>query len=217
MLKLSPKGQQLIEMYTTMASSGYKLNDGSTIDVAFSDFESRRFRSDIKRIFRKHEVRSVLDYGCGGSDWNEKGFDPETGNSAVEFYGLDRAFSYEPARGIDERSSAIADSVISFDVLEHIFISDIPNVLRDIFTNAKKVVILNVACYPANARLPNGENAHITVRAPLWWKGQVDSIATEFPGIEIYLGCSQEWGKLAFFEVFGEGIWQKSNTFVAYN
>ena len=28
---------------------------------------------------------------------------------------------------------------------------------------------INVACYNAAALLPNGENAHVTVRAPSWW------------------------------------------------
>ena len=57
-----------------------------------------------------------------------------------------------------------------FDVLEHIFISDIPYVIHDVFSYSKKLVIINVACYEASALLPNGENTHITVRPPLWWK-----------------------------------------------
>ena len=214
MLTLSKKGQDLVRLYTTMANSGYDRADGSSVDVAFSDFESRRFRSHIKKIFDKHKIKTVLDYGCGGSDWNETGFDPNSGHSALKYYNIENAFRYEPARNIDERAASVADCVLSFDVLEHIFISDVPNVLRDMFSNAKKIVVLNVACYPASARLPNGENAHITVRPPLWWKGQVDSIASEFPSIEVYLGCSESYGKLGFFNVFGESIWQNSPTFV---
>ena len=57
--------------------------------------------------------------------------------------------------------------VLCFDVLEHIFINDIPWVLKELFENAKQCVIINVAFYKAAALLPNGENAHITVRPPL--------------------------------------------------
>ena len=53
------------------------------------------------------------------------------------------------------------DLVLCFDVLEHIFINDIPWVLKELFENAKQCVIINVACYKAAALLPNGENAHI--------------------------------------------------------
>ncbi len=48
--------------------------------------------------------------------------------------------------------------------------SDVPAVLRDILSLADRLVVLNVACYKANALLPNGENAYITARHPFWWK-----------------------------------------------
>ena len=36
---------------------------------------------------------------------------------------------------------------------------------------ANRLVVLNIACYKATALLPNGKNAHVTVRDPMWWKG----------------------------------------------
>ena len=45
-----------------------------------------------------------------------------------------------------------------------IFISDIPTVLRDMFSYAKSLILINVACFPAAAKLPNGENAHCTLK-----------------------------------------------------
>ena len=77
--------------------------------------------------------------------------------------------------------------VLCFDVLEHIFISDIPFVLYEIFKNSKKLVVINVACYEAAALLPNNENAHITVRPPQWWKGCIDTVASNFPKIKYIL------------------------------
>lgn len=129
-----------------------------------------------------------------------------------QYFDVDKAFRYEPARQIDERK--LADCVTSFDVLEHVFISDIPNVIRDILSYAKKLVIVNVACYPARALLPNGENAHITVRPPLWWKGMFDSIAVEYPNVDIYLLCSEAHRQINGFEVYSANRWQSDDKFV---
>jgi hypothetical protein len=204
-MKLSKKGQSLIKLYNAMATEGYDRTDGAYITDAFSDFESRAYRKIIKKILTQNHVKTVLDYGCGGSNWNLPGFDSETGQSAEEYYQLNHAYHYEPARNTDERT--LVDCVISFDVLEHVFISDIPNTIREIFSLAKKIVIINVACYPAAAKLPNGENAHITVRHPAWWKGMFDAIVPEFPDIEILLFASTGYRKTDNFEIYSGKRW----------
>lgn len=107
--------------------------------------------------------------------------------------------------------------MVSFDVLEHIFVADVPKVLRDIYSCADRLVILNVACYPAAALLPNGENAHITVRQPLWWKGMVDCITPEFPNVTTCLICSTAWRQATGFPQWSGNGWQASETFVIAN
>ena len=107
----------------------------------------------------------------------------------------------------------MADCVIALDVLEHIFISDIPNVLRDIFSNSNNLVILNIASYPATARLPNGENAHITIRPSLWWKGMIDSIAIEYPSILILLLVSNSIKRIDKYPIWKADSWNHSKTF----
>ena len=214
-IKFSRKGQELIRMYEKMAKEGYDRIDEQRIDVAFSDFELRPYRDQICSIFNEHSISTVLDYGCGGSDWMAKGFDDTSNKSAVEYFGLQNAYRYEPARDLDERQQV--DCVLSFDVLEHVFISDVPSVLRDMFSYASKTIILNAACYSAAAQLPNGENAHITVRPPAWWKGMVDSIAVEFPDISIYLFCSPAWRNSSVFPVWSANMWQESSSFVVDN
>jgi|TARA_B110000967_G_scaffold154000_1_gene158577 hypothetical protein len=209
--KLSKKGQQLIEMYKIMVSGGYMRKDGVDLRDAFADFSSRFYRIPIKEQFKEFEIKTVLDYGCGGSDWTEKNFS-ENGESAQEFYELNKCFRYEPARGFDERVQV--DCVISFDVLEHVFIADVENTLNDIFSYAKKLVILNIACYPANALLPNGENAHITVRDKNWWKAQLDNCALRFPNIYIQLLTSNDWQKTESFPVYRGQDWLDSEEFV---
>ena len=207
----SKKGLELLQMYESMALHGYERQDNSKVEVAFSDFELRAYRNQIKPVFNEYQIECVLDYGCGGSDWNTLGFDPDTNQSASEYFSLINAWRYEPARNIDERQTV--DCVVSFDVLEHIFIADVPNVLRDMFSYASKLLILNIACYPAAAKLPNGENAHITVRDPLWWKGMVDCISIEFPQVKVWLICSTGWRQSSDFKIWSAGQWQDSAAF----
>ncbi len=211
-LKVSKKGRELIKMYEKMARAGYERVDQQRVDVAFSDFELRAYRAQIASIFNQYSISTILDYGCGGSDWRASGFDEVSDQSAVEYFGLQNAYRYEPARDIDERRQV--DCVVSFDVLEHIFIADVPAVLRDMFSYASKLMILNVACYPAAAKLPNGENAHITVRHPVWWKGMVDCISIEYPTTSVCLICSVGWRKSSMFPVWNANKWQKGKSFV---
>jgi hypothetical protein len=209
--KASPsiKQLELIKMYTDMAKSGYKTIDNQKIDSAFNDMEVRAFKKYVLSVFEKHDIKSILDYGCGGSDYNKQGFHDNL--SAKEYFHLEQISLYEPARNIDQRQPV--DSVVCFDVLEHIFIADIPNLIRELFSLAKKTLIINVACYPARALLPNGENAHITVRPHMWWKGAFDQIAIEYPEISINLWCSTGWRKVTMFEEYKANDWLQSVNF----
>ena len=214
-LKFSKKGQDLIKLYETMVIEGYDRTDNTRVEVSFSDFELRSYKEHIRPTLNKHQISTVLDYGCGGSNWTQQGFDEKTNQSAIEYFNLSNAYRYEPARDIDERQ--IVDCVISFDVLEHIFISDVPAVLRDMFSHTSKLLILNIACYKAAALLPNGENAHITVRPPHWWKGMLDSISVEYPDITIFLICSPGFRNSTAFPEWSANDWENSNTFVINN
>jgi len=212
-LVLSNKGIQLIEMYKQMAKEGYDTRRGDRVDDAFRDFELRYYRSKLRQILNEYSIATVLDYGCGGSDWETSGFD-KSGRSAKEYFKLENAYQYEPARNIDERQKV--DCVISFDVLEHIFIADVPLVLRDMFSCAKKLLVLNVACYPAAAKLPNGDNAHVTVRSPAWWKGMLDCISVEYPKVNILLICSKSWRNSSAVPIWQADNWQHNNSFITY-
>ena len=74
---LSKKGEELLKLYKSMANKGYMRQSGEKVNDAFSDFESRYYRDHINSTFIKVGVKTVVDYGCGGSDWNMKGFIPQ--------------------------------------------------------------------------------------------------------------------------------------------
>ena len=74
--------------------------------------------------------------------------------------------------------------MISTDVLEHIPEKVIPKTLNQIFERADKFVYLAICTRLAHAILPNGENAHCTVKEPDWWENHIlssnkDKILTE--------------------------------------
>ena len=85
-LMLSEKGQRLVNMYSEMAENGYATNLGADVKDAYNSFELRKIRDVVKNKFKQHDVRTVLDYGCGGSDWSAPGFENKI--SASDFFGL---------------------------------------------------------------------------------------------------------------------------------
>ncbi|MGO8757714.1 MAG: hypothetical protein ACLQG3_06280 [Terracidiphilus sp.] len=208
-MPLSNKGKELLDLYAAMARDGYATTDRQNVESAYNDMEMRAFREPLRKVFAEHRIATLLDYGCGGSDYESPGF--HEGLSALEYFHLEKVFRYEPARNIDERQRA--DAVLCFDVLEHVFISDLPQVVRELYSLAERLLVVNVACYPARALLPNGENAHITVRQPQWWKGFFDAISVEFPSVSVWLLCSTSWRKADAFSIWSGSDWMKSPTF----
>lgn len=208
---LSPQGQILIDFYKVMAKQGYSSVAGESIEVAFSDFEIRKFRELVRIFLDRNNVRTLLDFGGGGSEWDAPGFDDQTNLSAQHYFSLDKVTKFDPAR--ENSSITQADCVTCIDVLEHIFVADIENILNTIFTHATKCLVLNIACYSAGATLPNGENAHITVRTPDWWKGVIDLMSLRYPHVSVLLICSESYSEGVIFDVWRGKQWLESPEF----
>ena len=204
-IKLSKKGNALIKLYEEMAAKGIDRVDGTRKEKVYNDFQLRKFRHICKHQISNEKIKTVLDYGGGGSDWDAPGFDTGTKQSAKQFFQLQSVHTFEPARGLMEKKKA--DCVVCMDVLEHIFIEDIPKVVSELFALSKKLLVVNVACYKAAALLPNGENAHITVRGADWWKGVFDVISSNYKNIEVFLICSNTFSSGVIFKSFKFGDW----------
>ena len=210
-LKLSKQGEELIKLYEKMVKEGYSRRDGVEVKKAFSDFELRKFRNLCKEKISNNKIKTILDYGGGGSNWEELNFEPSTGENAKTFFKVEEVNTFEPARNLMEKKQS--DCVICMDVLEHIFIADVPNVIDELFSLSKNLLIINVACYKAAALLPNGENAHITIRSPVWWKGAIDTIAVKYPNIEVMLICSNTFKAGVIFETFKANDWLNNSNY----
>ena len=202
---LSAKGRQLIEMYKEIAANGFYSKYGTKVESVYNRFELRKFRTICREKLSDDDIATVLDYGGGGSDWDEPDFDLESGQSAKQYFDVSLVNTFEPARNKLEKTKS--DCVICMDVLEHIFIYDVPKVVSELFSLAKKLLIINVACYEADALLPNGENAHITSRNAEWWKGVIDATAVHFEDVEVMLICSTSYASGVVYEPFRSGDW----------
>lgn len=142
----------------------------------------------IRELIAASGARTLLDYGSGkGMLHDLQPLPLPDGGSApslMAYWGLERVRCYDPAYApFAERPAETFDLVICTDVLEHCPEEDIDWILGEIFGFARRAVFLCIAAYPANKTLPNGENAHATVRPPRWWAERLSHAALRRPGV----------------------------------
>ena len=101
--------------------------------------------------------QSALDYGCG------------QGGLLNHLKYIPKRVQYDPAiPEYDTLPEGTFDLVICSDVLEHIPESGLNDVLAKIAEYSKNAVIA-VSVIKAFEILPNGQNAHCTVKPKEWW------------------------------------------------
>lgn len=114
--------------------------------------------------------RSILDYGCGQSRLlNELAL-----GYAVELIRYDPAI---PAYAC--KPAGHADLLINVDVLEHIEEGDLDDVMAEMASLCRHAILI-IDTKPASAILPDGRNAHVTVRPHAWWR---ERLLRHFPAL----------------------------------
>lgn len=182
----SPAYLEMVEMYATLhehgASTHQKIDEKRAADDTFSGKMLMEHAPSIKQLIeRTHSVR-LLDYGSGkGKAYERKDIELPSGEKAAslkDYWNLETLRCYDPGfEPYSQLPTGTFDGVICIDVLEHITEPDIPWILEEIFGYAERFVFANIACYPAKKSLPNGQNAHCTVRSPDWWTGVIHGVA----------------------------------------
>ena len=76
------------------------------------------------------------------------------------------------------KPEAPADILLCLDVLEHIEMSSIDAVLRDIHSLTRQFCYLVIDLQPAVKQLADGRNAHILLAPPEWWISRVAQLFT---------------------------------------
>jgi hypothetical protein len=139
---------QYHEIYCTESDHG-KLYGRSSEDLL----------EKIAPIIFKENPKSIMDFGCGRS-------------SLINYFWKDgnrKLTKYDPA--IREHKKLVVehhDIVLCTDVFEHIpeiYLGGMIKTLHEISSKA----IITVSLIPARKKLPNGWNAHITIRPPEFW------------------------------------------------
>lgn len=125
----------------------------------------------INKIINDHEVKTALDYGCGKAQ-----FHPLEWSSFFT--------KYDPAYPLYEKKpTGKYDLVICTDVMEHIPEDSVDYIVNDLFSYAKKYLYVNISTRLADQILPNGDNAHATVKPEKWWNEVFNKISESYPGV----------------------------------
>jgi hypothetical protein len=126
----------------------------------------RFLRPEIKLL----RPRSILDYGCGQSrllDRLELGYPTEL----IRYDPAIPPYSRKPVRP--------ADLLINVDVLEHIEERDLDDVISEMVSLCRHAIII-IDTKPASTILPDGRNAHVTIRPHAWWR---ERLSRHFPAL----------------------------------
>jgi len=172
----------LLGMYKDM----HKASDGM-----FNGRSLLKFVDIIKAYLEANECKSILDYGCGKGILYSDNYDDltnEIDSPLHKHWNLDDYELFDPA--YEEHSKLPVhkkDAVICTDVLEHVAEDDLDWVVTEIFSYAKKIVFLNIACFEALKTLSDGRNAHISVFNPNDWLQFLANKSRDFKHLKIYL------------------------------
>jgi Glycosyltransferase GT-D fold/Methyltransferase domain len=110
----------------------------------------------VKILIETYHPKTILDYGCGE-------------NVLAETLKPHRVSGYDP--GITARAMLPkpCELVVCTDVLEHVEESKLDAVLDHLYRLTGKVAYLVISTKLANAILPDGRNAHLSVHPAEWW------------------------------------------------
>lgn len=147
----------LIEQYQTL----HRVDAG-----AFQGYSVLPHAWEIRRLIVKTRAKTLLDYGCGkGKQYSE--------DRVHEWWGVMPAL-YDPGvEPLSKKPAGSFDGVICTDVLEHVPEDDVPALIDDLIRRASRFVFVTACPRPASRLLPNGVNAHCTVKPEQWWRDMV--------------------------------------------
>jgi hypothetical protein len=218
----SPRFQELSRVYAHIHVGGLAQNDEEAGLGLFAGNSLLPFVEEIRTLIQATGSRTVLDYGCGKAGIHKaKTLVLPNGASSGplhDYWGGVKVALYDP--GVAEYSKLPQghfDGVISTDVLEHIPEEDIPWVLREFFDYADRFVFANIASYPAKKILPNGWNAHVTVKDASWWRLQIEAAAQGWRGQAYRFVVSEKRSGLSHLLAKARGIERMKRTAINWN
>lgn len=182
----SPRYHQLISQYQELHREGDPKRDHKPEDV-YPGISLLPHIAAIRELVRASGATTILDYGSGkglqygphhctvgGEEWD----------NLMDCWDVDYVHCYDPCHlPFSKLPEKRFGGVVTTDVLEHCPEEDLDWIVAEIFGYAEKFVFASVSCRPAIRHLPNGENAHCTVRPPEWWRALFERHAGASPGV----------------------------------
>jgi len=180
----SPRYQRLLHQYQVMHREG-ETHLGIPPDRTFPGKSLPPQAGRVKRLIDLTGARTVLDYGSGkGQQYMPMPFTDDAGviyADIASWWGV-KVTCYDPAYApFSNLPEGPFDGVVCTDVLEHCPEEDMEWIVGELFGYARLFVFANVACFPAQKRLPSGQNAHCTVRPVKWWRALIERVARRHP------------------------------------
>jgi hypothetical protein len=198
----SPRYRELLALYQQLHAEGER-SLGIPASRTFAGGSLPRHAPAIKRLIDATGSRTLLDYGAGkGEQYAAAKLELPDGTRIrrlADYWKVARIVAYDPAYPpLSRLPSEKFDGVICTDVLEHCPEDDLPWIVDELFALARRFVFANIASFPALKSLPNGENAHCTVRPPAWWAGLLHAIAHRHLGVRYHVLVDTRMDRRAF-------------------
>lgn len=182
----SPRYRRLLSQYRRMHEEG-EVHLGLAPEKTFPGRSLAPQVLHIKRLIEMTGAKTLLDYGAGkGGQYGMRPFIDEAGGEHPDlaaWWGV-QVRCYDPGYApYSAQPDGEFDGVVSTDVLEHCPEEDIAWIVEELFSRASRFVFASVACFPASKHLPNGQNAHCTIKPPEWWRPIIEGAAARRPGL----------------------------------
>ena len=135
---------------------------------------------------------TVLDYGAGSG---------ALGDELETLFKAVTVTRYDPfaPKWRDGAEPGVHDVVNCSDVMEHVEPQCVDNTLRYIDDRTRYIATFAIGIEEADKNLPNGDNAHITLRSPQWWARKLQKyfVVVEAVGtaLEVKFTCQKENAK----------------------
>jgi hypothetical protein len=197
----SPRYQELIEQYKIYHKEGDKVQ-GKPPELTYPGDSLGPWIETLVALCSGLECKTLLDYGCGKGMLYNKELTVRSPAGDLTFNGLGELLKVDPTLydpAVEEyhiKPEGKYDAVICTDVLEHVPEEDVVDwMVEELFSYANRFVFFNIALFPAQAHLPNGENAHCNNMDPMAVVDLVDRIADKYPHLIFLAAISTPAGE----------------------
>lgn len=137
----------------------------------------------VKKIISSNNYKSLWDFGCGRNYVMIKSLRSEL--PEVSSTGYDPAITNSEDGVSNVVVEGEVDIITSIDCLEHLHEDELPQCFEIFLKKSPKYIYLDICTRLAGKILPDGTNAHKTVKPDDWWKSAIERAFPQY-SIDVY-------------------------------